>query len=248
MRPAALRPFAAVPLVLLLLASACGDAPTAPAHPTFDAALEELSTGLRAASPGVEMAGGFSESSSSTASLCAHDANGDFECSDTPITGFNVSKHIFLYDVEGNALPGWSNEVFAVRRLVELSGSRVVTIGDSTVTFELVAEDDHTLSGLGTGTHRISGEAWAILTRTSGPGVQTVRTRRETDLTLGGPGEPPSGTVVVTVSHVESALTVKATITFDGTDVVHFEIIHPWGPIVHCTFSLASPGTPPACS
>src|SRR5688572_6254657 len=62
MRPAALRPFAAVPLVLSLLVSACSESPTADAHLTLDQALAELSTGLRAASPGIEAAGGFSES------------------------------------------------------------------------------------------------------------------------------------------------------------------------------------------
>ena len=248
MRPAASRPFAAVPFFLLLLVSACGDSPTAPVHPTYDEALEALSTGLRAASPGVQMAGGFAETSPSTASLCAHDDDGDFECSEAPIDGINVSREIFLYDVEGNTLAAWSDEVFAVRQLLELSGTRVVTIGDSAVTFELIAEDDHTLSGLGTGTHHITGSASATLTRTSGPGVQTVKTLRETDLTLGGPGEPPTGTVVATVTHVESTLSVKVTITFDGTATAQVELVHPWGPIVHCTFSLDRPGTPPACS
>jgi hypothetical protein len=112
----------------------------------------------------------------------------------------------------------------------------------------LNAKDDHILRGLGTATLHLNGEALATLKRTSGAAVNTIRTLRETDLTLGGPGAPPTGTVAVTATHVESALNVKATITFDGTEIVNVEIIHPWGPIVHCTFSLATPGTPAACS
>jgi hypothetical protein len=183
MRPAAIRPFAAVPFVVLLVASACSDsAPTAPAHPTFDEALAQLSSGLRAASPGIDLAGGFSEAPPRVpASLCAPADDGDIECDDTPIDGINVSRHIFLYDLTGNTLPAWSDEVFAVRQLVELSGTRVIRIGDSTVTFELLAKDDHTLKGFGTPILRLVGSADATLTRTSGPGVQTVRTSRETD-------------------------------------------------------------------
>ena len=248
MRPAVLRPFAAVPLVLFLLVSACSESPTAVAHPTYDEALAALSDGLRAASPGVAMAGGFSEPSPNTASLCAPADDGGSECRDTPIAGFDVSKEILLYDIDGNVLPVWSSGVFAVRQIIELSGTRVVMIGDEAVTFELDAKDDHSLSGLGTATHHLNGEALATLKRSSGMGIQTVRTLRETDLTLGGPGEPPTGTVVATVTHVESALNVKVTITFDGTATAQAELVHPWGPIVHCTFSLDRPGTPPTCS
>jgi hypothetical protein len=248
MRPAANRLFAAATFLLLLGLSACSDSPTAPRNLTFDEAIAELNSGLSAASRGIAMAGGYTEPSPNTASLCAHDDEGDFECNDTPIAGFDVSKQVLLYDLAGNVLPIWSSEVFAVRQIIELSGSRVVMIGESAVTFELDAKDDHVLRGIGTPTLHLSGEALATLKRTSGPAVHTVRTLRETDLELGGPGVPPTGTVVVTVTHVESELNAKVTITFDGTDIVNVEIIHPWGPIVHCTFSLASPGTPAACS
>ena len=214
----------------------------------MDEALETLNSGLRAAAPGIAMAGGFAESSPNTATLCAPADEGETECNDTPIAGFDVSKEIFLYDLEGNVLPIWSSDVFALRQIVEISGTRVVTIGEAAVTFELDAKDDHILRGIGTATHHLNGEALATLKRTSAMGVQTVRTLRETDLTFSGHGVPPSGTVVVTVAHLESDLHVKATITFDGTAIVKVEIIHPWGPIVHCTFSLDAPGTPPACS
>jgi hypothetical protein len=248
MRPAALRPFAAVPLVALLLVSACSESPTAVPHPTFDEALAALNSGLGAASRGISLAGGYSAPSPNTASLCAHDGNGEYECSDTPIADFELSKEILLYDLAGNVLPVWSSEVFGVRQIIEVSGTAVVANSDQEVTFELDAKDDHILRGIGTSVLHLNGEALATLKQTSASGVATVRTLRETDLELGGPGEPPTGTVVVTVTHVEDGLNVKATITFDGTPIVSVEIIHPWGPIVHCTFSLASPGTPPVCS
>jgi hypothetical protein len=233
-------------LTLAIVADACiSESAVAPTQPvdTLAAALSEVST------PALDYASAtFSGAGIVTppivASRCQFDgASGSFICDALTGNGLTLNQHYSLLDAAGSKQQTY--DVATTAGLVvnsAVSGTATGYIGSAAVTLTVDAQQELTLSGLGTAQHKINGTSLTLTTLThsdgSEPPVTSTITTRVVDLVVPvpAPGQsaswPTSGMVELKSSTdlgyviplAAANTTTSAAMEFSGSSVVKLTI------------------------
>lgn len=236
---------------------ACNDSGTGPQDVSLDDVLADVAAAQTHGMTGMELAGAtsFGPPAAVRADNCAFNAGTQmFVCPSTTVNGITFSRSFQLLDASGAPQSSFSRgSTAAVRTITDVDGVITTTTGANTVTIDVKAHQDATLSGLLTGTHVLNATGTGNA-EVSGGGlnhsVATTQTitnlelpRRDSDTPY-----PKSGTIATQVVVTGSGLshTTTTTLTFDGSSTATL-VITTGGLTRTCAIDLTRKN-PPSCS